>query len=158
MSLSYQNLNQHEKDQLAVLPIYIAVLIANADGKIDKCELNRAIKISQSAVDKIDVDLREYYVDAYQDFEDKLKLLLANLPWDNHEREKIILEQIRSVNEICDHVDNEWMSLLIASLKDIARKIASASGGTFGLGSIGFEELNLLNLHFLNTSSARKND
>lgn len=149
----YMALDKQEWEQLVALPIYIALLIAGADGTIDSAEIKRAIDFSKSATSLSDQEIINFYCDVHQDFEDKLKVVAANLPVDREEREELLIDRIKNVNMILTKIEKPHACALYASFKRMAKKIATASGGILGWGSVGKEESRLLDLQMLDNPS-----
>ena len=149
MIAEFDGLEQSEKELMYSLPIYVAVLIAGADGKIDKNELKKAVSISNHKTSKARKDLLEFYNVVNADYEDKLKMTIANLPSGTQEREKRLIEEISKVNEIWPKIDSSFAVKFYASLKEIAKHIAEASGGVFGYMSVGYEESKLVDLKMI---------
>jgi hypothetical protein len=148
-SLKYNRLSQKEKDRLSALPVYIVLLIAGADGKIDEAEINKAVKLSRERISATDSDLEEFFDRGYQDFEDKLKAVISSLPRDKASVQKSIKAEIDSLNKILKNLDKNYVKTLTDHLKNLATQVAKASGGRLGFGAIGAEESSLINLTFL---------
>ena len=149
MIAEFDNLNQAEIDLMYSLPIYVAVLIAGADGKIDGVEVKKAVAISGLKTTKARKELIDYYQQVNTDYEDKLKMTIANLPSGTKEREKMLIEEIGKVNDIFPKLETSFAVKLYASLKEIAKHIAEASGGVFGYMSVGYEESKLIDLKMI---------
>jgi hypothetical protein len=145
----FTELSQEETDLMYSLPIYVAVLIAGADGKIDDSELKKAISIAGHKTKKARKDLLDYYREVNTDYEDKLKMTIANLPSDHKTREKLLIEEISKVNAIFKKIDKAFAVKLYASIKENAKLIAEASGGVFGYMSVGYEESKLIDLKMI---------
>ena len=145
----FDELNQSEKDLMYSLPIYVAVLIAGADGKIDNNELKKAVAISSLKTSKARKELIDFFSEVNTDYEDKLKITIANLPSGVKEREKLLIEEISKVNAIWPKLESSFAVKLYASLKEIAKHIAEASGGVFGYMSVGYEESKLIELKMI---------
>ena len=147
------NLTQEEQDFMCSLPIYVSVLIAGADGNIDKHEIKKAISLTSIKTQKARKELIDYFKRVNTDFEDKLKMTIANLPKDTKEREKILIEEIGKANDVFPKLDKNFTQKLYLSLKDIAKSIAEASGGVFGYMSVGYEESKLIDLKMIKDPS-----
>lgn len=145
----FSELNQEEKDLIYALPIYVAVLIAGADGTIDSNEIKKAVSLSGLQTMKARKELIEYYRIVNTDYEDKLKMTIANLPAGSKEREKLLIEEISKVNAVFPKIESSFAIKLYASLKEIAKHIAEASGGVFGYMSVGYEESKLIDLKMI---------
>jgi len=153
MIAQFENLSQEEEELMYSLPIYVSVLIAGADGKIDNNEIKKAVSLANLKKKKARKDLLEYYSHVYRDFEDKIKVTIANLPIDSKERESILIEDIKKANDVFEKIDKKFATKLYASLKDMAVHIAEASGGIFGYMSVGYEESRLIDLKMIKDPS-----
>ena len=149
----FEDLSQEEEELMYSLPIYVSVLIAGADGKIDNNEIKKAVSLANLKKKKARQDLLEYYSHVYRDFEDKIKVTIANLPMGSKERESILIEDIKKANDVFEKIDKRFATKLYASLKDMALHIAEASGGVFGYMSVGYEESKLIDLKMIKDPS-----
>ena len=145
----FAELSQEESELMYSLPIYVSVLIAGADGKIDTNEIKKAVSLSGLKTMKARKELIDYYKQVNTDYEDKLKMTIANLPSDAKQREKLIIEEISKVNAIFPKIEKSFAIKLYASVKEIAQHIAEASGGVFGYMSVGYEESKLIELKMI---------
>ena len=149
----FENLSQEEEELMYSLPIYVSVLIAGADGKIDGTEIKKAVSLAGLKKKKARKDLLEYYNHVNTDYEDKIKVTIANLPLDHKEREKILIEDIKKSNDVFQKIDKKFATKLYASLKETAKHIAESSGGVFGYMSVGYEESRLIDLKMIKDPS-----
>ena len=149
----FKDLSQEESELMYSLPIYVSVLIAGADGKIDSLEIKKAVSLAGLKKKKARKDLLDYYNHVNTDYEDKIKMTIANLPSGNKEREKLLFKQIEQANDVFKKVDKTFATKLYASLKEIAKHIAEASGGVFGYMSVGYEESRLIDLKMIKDPS-----
>ena len=99
MIQEFEILSQSERELMYSLPVYVAVLIAGADGEIDKREVSRANNIANDKIKNARKDLILYYNQANENFEDKLKMAIANLPSGTKERQKFLVDKIKMSNE-----------------------------------------------------------
>ena len=135
------------------LPIYVSVLVAGADGTIDSNELQKAVSLANSKASKARKQLLDYYSVVNQNFEDKLKMAIANLPNGVREREASLIDKLSSSNPVFDKLDKAFAVKLYASLKDMAKQVAEASGGVFGYMSVGYEESKVVDLKMIEDPS-----
>ncbi len=145
----FADLNQEEVELMYSLPIYVSVLIAGADGKIDNNEIKKAVSLSGLKTMKARKELLDFYKHVNTDYEDKLKMTIANLPADAKQREKLLIEEIAKVNDIFPKIEKSFATKLYASIKEVAKHIAEASGGVFGYMSVGYEESKLIDLKMI---------
>lgn len=155
MIQEFEILSQRERELMYSLPVYVAVLIAGADGEIDKREVSRANNIANDKIKNARKDLILYYNQANENFEDKLKMAIANLPSGTKERQKFLVDKLKESNESFEKLPKKFSVELYASLKEVAKKIAEASGGVFGYMAIDFEESKLIELKMIEDPSNR---
>lgn len=155
MIQEFESLSQGERELMYSLPVYVAVLIAGADGDIDNKEVSRANNLASDKLKHARKDLIPYYQQANENFEDKLKMAIANLPSGTPERQKYLVEKLKESNESFAKLPKKYAVALYASLKEIAKKIAEASGGVFGYMSIDFEESKLIELKMIKDPSKK---
>ncbi|MEM6829901.1 MAG: hypothetical protein AAF551_05250, partial [Bacteroidota bacterium] len=62
--------------------------------------------------------------------------------------------ELRKLNFILPKIDNNFAVKFYASLKELAKKIAEASGGVLGYLSVGYEEAKLMELKMLKDPAA----
>ena len=149
MIAEFENLTEEEKNFLYSTPVLVAILVAGADGKIDKAEMKEAISISKLKKKKARKDLIEYYTLVGEDFEDKMKVGINKYPHGHEERQKMITEELKQLNKILPKLDKKFAVKYYESLKDFAKRIAEASGGILGYMSIGYEESKLIELKMI---------
>ncbi|MDH5381937.1 MAG: hypothetical protein OEW75_13850 [Cyclobacteriaceae bacterium] len=153
MIVEFEVLEQEDIDLLLKTPLYVSILIAGADGKIDKNELNEAISLSKIKQTKARKELIEYYKEVGNHFEDKLKVLINSLPSGHEQRNKFISDELTKVGTILTKIDNHFAKELYVSLKDMAKKVAEASGGILGYMSVGYEESKFVDLKMIKDPS-----
>ena len=149
MIAEFEDLSPEEQSIIYSTPVLVAILVAGADGKIDKSEMKEAISISKLKKKRARKDLIDYYQQVGQDFEDKLMVGINKYPADPHERQKLITEELKQLNSILPKLDKKFALKYYESLKDFAKRIAEASGGILGYMSIGYEESKLIELKMI---------
>ena len=153
MISEFDNLEAGEKDLMFNLPIYVSVLVAGADGNIDSMELQKAVSLANNKAKKARKQLLDYYTVVNQNFEDKLKMAIANLPSGVRERETALIDKLSESNDVFAKIDQTFAVKLYASLKDMAKQVAEASGGVFGYMSVGYEESKVVDLKMIKDPS-----
>ncbi len=149
----FNRLSTEETDLMFKAPFLIIILIAGADDKIDKHEMKQAISISKLKLKRARRELVEYYNIVGQDFEDKLKIFIHDLPKDTGERNEEISKELVKLNDIFPKLDKKFAVNFYESMKDIAKKIAESSGGVFGFMSVGYEESKMIDLKMIREPS-----
>lgn len=146
----FENLREDEVNVMLKAPVYVAILIAGADGKIDKSERKEAIEVARSRQSRAREQLVEYYKAVGETFEADFNELVSSLPEDVKDRNTDIEQELRKLNFILPKIDRVFAIKLYASLKDLAKKIAEASGGVLGYLSVSYEEKTLMDLKMIN--------
>lgn len=145
-----EKLREDESQVLYDAPVFVAILIAGADGNIDKSERKEAIGIARSKQSRAREQLVDYYKVVSDRFESRFNELIDSLPKDTEERNKAIVTELRKLNFILPKTDKNFAVKLYSSLKDLAKKIAEASGGVLGYLSVSYEEAKLMELRMIN--------
>lgn len=141
-------LNTDEQDALYALPLYIAILIASADGNIEESEVKRAISVIGRQTDKeSSCTLSDFYERVGMDLEDKLKFIIFHSPKNRQELARYLSQKIANATTILQKLDKQFAVGLNNSFRHLARQIAMASGGILGIGSIGSEESRLIDVN-----------
>lgn len=148
MIQQFDNLNDHEIDLMLKAPILVCILIAGADGTIDKNEINEAITIARKQTRSKSL-LTQYFEELSQDFEDKLKILIQSYPYQLAERAPVVTKELSELNDLWPKLDRAFAKQFYDSLRKIAEKIASSSGGLLGMNTVGSEEAKYIHLSMI---------
>ena len=89
MIQQFAGLEDREIELMFKAPILVCILIAGADGTIDKSEINEAIAIARKQTQSKSL-LALYFEELSEDFEDKIKILIQSYPFQVSEREPLI--------------------------------------------------------------------
>ena len=144
MAIKYfQNLSDQEANLLVKAPALITVLIAGADKNIDKKEKDWAAKVINYRTFTAQPKLQDYYEVVQASFEGQLNALVES--W-TPESEGTISAELASTNAALAKVDQEYAGYLKASWRSLAAKVAGASGGLLGFGSVDKDEKRLIDL------------
>lgn len=142
----FKTLRDDEIEILLDAPVLVSVLIAGADDKIDKTEISQAVEIANSKQARAREQLIEYYREVGVSFEEKFKKYVEELPDSSTARTDIITKELSKLNHILPKIDPTFAIKLYASLKDMGKKVAEASGGVLGYMSVSYEEAKLMEL------------
>lgn len=149
----FKDLTSGEIETMLKVPVLVSILIAGADNDIDKSEIKQAVSISKLKQVKARPSLISYYQQAGTDFEDKLKVLIQQYPVDASERNPLLISELEKVNDILAKIDSKFAIVFYNSIRDIAKKIAEASGGVLGYMAVGYEESKLIGLDMIKDPS-----
>jgi len=141
----FQSLDESETELALKAPILVCILIAGADGTIDRKEIKEAITVTQHQED-FDAILSSYIAEMAEDFEDKMKILIQSYPYESTQRTPLIVAELAGLNNIWKKLDKTFATAFYAMLINLAKKIASSSGGLLGLRSVDAEEAKYISL------------
>ena len=144
-------LKDSEVELMLKAPILLCILIAGADGTIDRKEIKEAINVVARKKDKSIFD--SYFKEISQDFEDKFKILLQGYPYESTQRNPILIGELSQLNPILKKLDKVFSKPFYDMLKELAEKIAGSSGGFWGMMSVDSEEAKYIRLPMLDDPS-----
>lgn len=145
----FEKLDEGETELMLKAPILVCILIAGADGTIDKKEIKEGITLASRLTQSKSV-LTEYFKEVATDFEDKLMVLLQGYPSGPSERSTAIVKELTILNAILQKLPLSFSASFYEMLRQLALKIASSSGGLLGIHSIGSEEAQFVELPMIN--------
>ena len=149
----FEDLEQEEKNLMFSAPVLVAILIAGADGNIDRAEIREAVSISSMKKIKARKELKLFYDVVTTDFEDKLKVGISRYPANPTERLKIITDELKGINSILPKLNKKFAIKFYESLKDFSKRIAESSGGILGYMAVGYEESKVIDLKMIKNPS-----
>jgi hypothetical protein len=150
-----KKLSNEELEMLIKAPLLVSILIAGADGQIDRSEIKGAITTSQKKTQS-NSSLKAFYESVSEDFEDKLKVLIQGYPSAPEARCTQIANELTLLNPIFNKVEARFSTEIYNSLKSLALNIAKSSGGLFGFtSSIGPEEAKYVELPMITPPGVR---
>jgi hypothetical protein len=136
-------------------PILVCILIAGADGKIDRKEIKEALSFAEKKQRVSVSSVSALFKEITKDFEDKLKSLIQSYPYETTQRTPMIVEELAGLNEIWRKVDPSFAHEFYKTLLSISESIATSSGGLLGYKSVGSEEARYLKLTMIKDPSGR---
>lgn len=149
MQNALKNLNTEEIEELYLIPVWISILIAGADNKINKAEIKKAIKTSREKQRKENQLIIDYYKEVAAKFEVNLKGYIALMPEDHGQMMTFLVNKLSMVNSFLSKLEKEFAVQLYLSFRDFATKVARASGGLFGLLSVSYAESKYIDLKMI---------
>lgn len=146
MVREFEKLTDSEIELMLKAPVLVCILIAGADGEIDRKEIKEAITQTQKGTKAA---LATYLREVSQDFEDKLKVLIQSYPYSPAERGAAIISELAQLDKAFGKMDRGFASMIYQMLRELAAKIASSSGGIWGMNTITDEEARYLELSMI---------
>lgn len=142
----FQELTTNEIDKMVNSITLITILIAGADGKIDKEEKDWSQKIAKIRTYSNPDVLHDFYVQVGRNYSSKLNQLIDDLPSDTDYRNQKISKELNELNDIFPKLEIHYAATLYQSLVSFAKHVAKASGGFLGIGSISKHEKKWIDL------------
>ncbi len=150
MIAEFDGLSEPEIELMHKAPIWVCILVAGADNEIDQREMKLAINLASKKSKRNKSRLMEFYVTVAEDFEDKIKITLADFPIEVGQRNSLIVKELSRLNSILSKLEKGFAIQFYDSIREIATKIAESSGGILGIRSIGAEEAIFVGLPMIN--------
>jgi hypothetical protein len=142
----FDRLSHEEQEFMYKAPVLVAILIAGADGDIDRNEISEGLAHARKKQRIASTGMMELYREISEDFEDKLKIVLQNYPFEVTQRNSLIVEELSQLNAVFPKIDRELAKQYYQSICDLAVKIAKSSGGLLGMNSVGTAEARYVKL------------
>src|SRR5689334_19592935 len=103
----FDKLRESEIELLLKAPLLVCILIAGADGTIDNKEIKEAISVARKQI-KGHSTLVNYFTEVSQDFEDKLKILIQSYPYESTQRNPMIIQELKDLNQILPRLNKNF--------------------------------------------------
>jgi hypothetical protein len=145
MIREFERLSDAEVELMLRAPLLACILIAGADGTIDRKEIKEAISFARKRARSHSI-LEDYFKELSQDFEDKLKVLIQAYPYEPSRRNPLIISELAGISDLWIKLGSDFSIHFYSMLKSLAAKVASSSGGVLGIRSVGAEEARLVGL------------
>ncbi len=142
----FKHLSREETELAYKAPILVSILIAGADGTIDRKEILGAIQSVEKKHRRSTSSLATLLKEVGSDFEDKFKVLIQEYPYESTQRTPLLVDELKGLNKILPTLNQAFAYEFYQSLLEIAEKTARSSGGFLGLSKIGEEEAKYIKL------------
>lgn len=143
---AFDTLSDTEIEAMLRAPLIACILIAGADGDVDRKEIQKAIHHTQKSAGKAKASVTEYFKLVEEDFEDKLKVVLQSLPVEVIDRNHLIVDELTRLNTILPKLKKTFATEFYTKMRDLAHEVASSSGGVLGMNKVGDEEAQYVEL------------
>ena len=153
MMKELENLSPDELQLIYDAPILVCILIAGADDNIDNNEIRKSISTAKENSKASRAHLFDYYQEVAKNFEEKLSNSIKQFPPKASERDPILVNELKKLNDVFTKIDKTFAIVFHSSLKQIAVKIAKSSGGVMGISAISKEEAKYIELPMLQDPS-----
>ncbi len=149
MNKLFKHLTENEKDILCFVPAWIALLIAGADDRVDGKELKTAIAFINEKKEHGEDIMKLFYKEIAGNFTTDINGFKELLPNDTEKRNRLLVERIRQVNDIFQKTDKTFARQYYRDMKEMALKVAEASGGILGINPVNKKEKEFLTLDMI---------
>lgn len=149
MSSFFDKLSKEDQDKLIEAIPLITILIAGAEGKINRTETSWASKLTEIRSYAHYHKLHSFYQAVGVHFQERIDNLIDTLPSDVGIRTRMISDQLAELNTILKRMSIEDGAMMYKSFTSFAKHVAKSTGGFLGFGSISNAEAKLINLPML---------
>lgn len=149
MISAFDKLSDSDIELVLRAPIIACILIAGADGDVDRKEIQKAITLTQRSATKSKSALIDYFKLVQEDFEDKLKVVLQTLPHSVEERNKLIVDELTRLNSVFHKLQKTFVTEFLIKMRELTHSVAASSGGVLGMNKVGDEEAQYVDLPML---------
>lgn len=146
----FEKLSENQFETCRKSIAWITVLIAGADGKIDKEEVAWAKKVTKIRSYNFHDSLIPFYQSVGEDFSEVLEDLISNLSDSTSENTATLSRRLSQLNDILPLLENKLAYQLYKSYTSFANHVAKSSGGFLGFFSVSTEEKRLMALPMVN--------
>ena len=145
----FEDLSSGELDALIQAPVLITILVAGADGDIDREERYWTDRLMQSRTYSKPKILNEFYRIVSTGFLEKVDKELETLPTDAQLRNVHVESLLKDLNPILAKMDVFLAGDLYKSYIALAREAALSSGGFLRIRAINAAEAEWVGLHMI---------
>jgi hypothetical protein len=121
-----KNISETENEALLKFPVYVSLLAALKDSKLDEAEKKSAIKFSHIKTYSCDPLLTSFYEAADKVFEKNMLQLDKDLPVKNEERVTAIKKELSNLEKIVLKLGKEYTTVMHRSMKSFKEHVSKA--------------------------------
>ena len=147
---NFSHLTADEFSKLTEAPLYLGLLIAEADGELDHKELEWIEKITHFRIKTAHHSLRKYYVESNNYIKENMGLVRSSLPTQQEQKMQFLSDKLAEMRPILAKLDEGFRHRLIDSYHSMALSVAEISGGLLNFFSTNPDEEKWLGLEMLN--------
>lgn len=122
----FKNLSSGEKEALLKFPVYITLLAANGDGRLDEMEKQSAVKLSHTRTFSSERLLVDFYREADKVFAVNLHQLDESLPGGSLHREEAIRLALLKLEPVVLKLGKRYASRLRHSMNLFSEHVSKA--------------------------------
>lgn len=122
----FKDLDRPEREELLKFPIYLSLLAASKDCRLDGREMHTAIKLTHIKTFSCDPVLADYYADVDKNFETTVTEISDRLPADKAARELSIKRELSKLEIILCKLDKRYAAIMHESLRSYKDHVSRA--------------------------------
>ncbi len=126
-----KNISESENEALLKFPVFVSMLAAISDNKLDEAEKKSAIKFSHIKTYSCDPMLNSFYSKADKVFEKNMLQLDMDLPIIKEERVAIIKKELLELEKIVSKLGKEYTTVMHRSMKSFKEHVSKAHHSVF---------------------------
>jgi hypothetical protein len=126
MTVDFKNLSKKEYQLLLKFPVYVSLLAANADGKLDESEKLSAIELAHIKSYSCDAILTDFFKEVDTNFEKTLKELNDSLPKERTKRDAAIIAELQKIESFLPKLEPETIDVIQKSMNSFKDHISLA--------------------------------
>jgi hypothetical protein len=149
MLREFNKLTEAEQQQMLDAIPLITILVASADGKMDKHEVDWAKKLTEVRGYDYKSKLRIYFEEVGKHFGARLNEFNNSLPKETDARMAAVTAELAKLNPILHKMDIFDAAIYYKNFLSFAEHVAKASGGILRFMAIGPEEKEVIGLPML---------
>ena len=120
----FKDITIKENEELLKYPVYISLLAANRDGKLDDVEKQAAIKLAHTKSFSSNPLLMEYFIEAEKVFENNIEQIDHDLPKGKEGRELVINRKILYFQKMVRRLGKTKTAAMNRSIKSFQTNIS----------------------------------
>jgi hypothetical protein len=122
----FKDLSKQDNEALLKFPVYISLLAASSDYKLDKIEKKSAMKFAHIKTFSCDPLLAEFYEAADKIFKSNMEQLDKELPYEIDARKAAIKKELSNLEKIVLKLGKEYTSTMHRSMKSFKEHVSKA--------------------------------
>jgi hypothetical protein len=122
----FKDLNRPEREQLEKFPVYLSLLAASKDCRLDGREMHTALKLTHIKTFSCDPVLADYYAEVDKHFERSVWEISDHLPAGRDAREITIRRELSKLEILLRKLDHRYAAIMHDSLRSYKEHVSRA--------------------------------
>ena len=122
----FSDLSLPEREHLKKFPVYLSLLAASKDCRLDDREMHTAVKLTHIKTFSCDPVLADYYAAVDKSFEASVEEISSHLPADRDTREIAIRRELSKLETLLHKLDKRYAAIMHDSLRSYKDHVSRA--------------------------------